>query len=910
LDEQKEILRKRFSAEYRKYYLVNLFKRRGFVRKKCENCGKYFWTLRETRRRCDDQPCSPYTFIGAPPTDKRLDYVSTWKTVERFFVGKKHASIKRYPVVSRWRPDLFFTVASIIDFQRIEGGKVVFQLPANPLVVPQMCLRFNDIPSVGVSGKHYTSFCMVGQTSIADKKGYWKDRCIDLDFELLTKSFGIEESEISFIENVWLGYGAFGYSLEYFVRGLELGNAVFTSFEGTPSKYREMKEKVVDMGAGLQRLNWITQGTLTNYDSNFAYVLDKMRQVCRVEYDEALFLRYSRLAGSLNLDDYPSISEARGVISKSLGVEESKLAQEFGSLEALYSVADHAQTLLFAIADGLLPSNSGGGYNLRVLYRRAQNFITRYRFGLTLQEVANWHIDYLSKMYPELEDHREDVSEVLNVESARYTASGERVAKIVASVSSSGQTPSTEQIVQLYDSEGVTPEQLVEAGVRVSLPENFYDQVLARHVTRKVEEEQPDFDVAKLPPTRLLFYEEGSTFDFRAKVLKVFAGRHVVLDRTAFYPRGGGQEPDHGTIEEAKVTDVRKFGEVVLHDVEGSAPRRGSLVNCRVDGTRRRRIMQVHTATHVLNGSSRQVLGPWVWQHSAFKEEDYGRLDITHFAHLTGEEVQKIEELANEVVRKNLQVNTSFMPKQEAEERYGFRIYQGGVVPTKSVRVVNIGNWDIEACGGTHTRRTGEVGLVKVTKVERIQDGVERLEFVAGESAIRYLHQVDSTLGQVVAVVEGQRENVVKAVESLKEQLEATRGREKVLRQKVVELSIQYVLSSAREVKGVKLYVGTESALGEELIIAQGQKSTESDPFLVYTNILVSGNSARLVCFVGAKAVEAGLSASQIAMMVSNLLGGSGGGSPTFAQGGGPSIEKVQSAAESVPEIVASLVRG
>jgi len=104
LDEQKDILRKRFSAEYKKYYLVDLFKRKGFVRKKCENCGKYFWTLNETRKRCDDQPCSPYTFIGNPPTEKKLDYVNTWKTVERFFVAKKHASIKRYPVVSRWRP--------------------------------------------------------------------------------------------------------------------------------------------------------------------------------------------------------------------------------------------------------------------------------------------------------------------------------------------------------------------------------------------------------------------------------------------------------------------------------------------------------------------------------------------------------------------------------------------------------------------------------------------------------------------------------------------------------------------------------------------------------------------------------------------------------------------------------------
>ena len=152
----KEILQERFSGEYQKYYLVDLFKKKGFVRKQCPSCGKHFWTLRPDRVKCDDSTCSPYTFIGDPPTKKRLDYISAWKTVERFFVKNGHTSVPRYPVVSRWRPDLFFTVASIVDFQRIEAGKVVFELPHNPLVVPQMCLRFNDIPSVGVSGKHGT----------------------------------------------------------------------------------------------------------------------------------------------------------------------------------------------------------------------------------------------------------------------------------------------------------------------------------------------------------------------------------------------------------------------------------------------------------------------------------------------------------------------------------------------------------------------------------------------------------------------------------------------------------------------------------------------------------------------------------------------------------------------------------
>jgi alanyl-tRNA synthetase len=263
LNEKKEALKRKFSADYKRYYLVDLFRREGFVRRKCENCGKYFWTLDPERTRCDDQPCSLYTFIGSPPTYKKFGYVDTWKAVESFFKKNRHTIVKRYPVVSRWRPDLYFTVASIIDFQRVEAGKVVFSLPANPLVVPQMCLRFNDVPTVGVSGKHFTSFCMIGQTALANRKGYWKDETIDLDFKLLTRTFGIKKEEVTFDEDVWMGYGAFGYSLQYNVRGLETGNAVFTAFEGSPEKYVTLKEGVVDMGAGLERLTWLSQGTPT-----------------------------------------------------------------------------------------------------------------------------------------------------------------------------------------------------------------------------------------------------------------------------------------------------------------------------------------------------------------------------------------------------------------------------------------------------------------------------------------------------------------------------------------------------------------------------------------------------------------------------------------------------------------------
>ncbi|MDG6914223.1 MAG: alanine--tRNA ligase [Nitrososphaerota archaeon] len=906
MNEKKQVLKAKFSSDYKKYYVVDLFRRKGYVRKKCESCGKHFWTLKPERTRCDDQPCSPYTFIGDPPTSRRLGYVETWKAVEAFFKKNGHAIVKRYPVVSRWRPDLYFTVASIIDFQRVEGGKVVFALPANPLVVPQMCLRFNDVPTVGVNGKHGTSFCMIGQTALANREGYWKDRTIDLDFELLTKVFGINEEDVSFDEDVWMGYGAFGYSLQYNVRGLETGNAVFTAFEGSPEKYVQLREGVVDMGAGLERLTWLSQGTPTAYDSYFAPVLKKMREENAVEYDERLFRRYSALAGEINLDEYKNLDDARVKIAKALGKDASQLTKQFGALEAMYAIADHTRSLLFAIADGMLPSNSGGGYNLRMIYRRARNFINYYKFRLSVPELVDWHIDQLRGVYPELTEHHSDVRKVLEVEESRFLSSAERVTKIVSSIASNGRELAADDLVKLYDSDGVTPEQLVEAGAKVSPPEGFYEKVQARHLTREIEQPKLEFDVRRLPPTRLWYYEEGAPLDFTAKVLRVFQGGYVVLDRTVFYPRGGGQEPDRGTLGGAKVADIEKYGDVVIHKVEGKAPKAGSRVECHVDQRRRRRVTQIHTATHILNGSSREALGPWVWQHSAFKEEDYGRLDITHFSRLTEAEVQRIEDLANEVVRRDLAVRSTFMPRQEAEERYGFRLYQGGVVPGKDVRVVDIGGWDIEACGGTHVRATGEVGLIKITKAERVQDGVERLEFVAGEAAIEYMHRMDSELGELSAVLNTQRENLPKVARGLLKDLEESRAREKSLGQTIVELSSTGVAAEAKSVGNAKLYVSKNPPLGEEQIIAQGQKSVSSEPSLIYITVFSTGKSARIICFVGQAAAKAGFSAVEIVRKLASALGGSGGGSQSFAQGGGPLVSKIDEASSLAQGILPS----
>jgi len=197
----------------------------------------------------------------------------------------------------------------------------------------------------------------------------------------------------------------------------------------------------------------------------------------------------------------------------------------------------------------------------------------------------------------------------------------------------------------------------------------------------------------------------------------------------------------------------------------------------------------------------------------------------------------------------------------------------------------------------THTKSTGEVGLIKITKAERVQDGVERLEFVAGEAAIEYMHRMDSELQELSTVLTTQRENLPKVARTLLADLEATRAREKALGQAMAEMSTAGIGSSAKSLKGAKLYVAKNPPMGEEQIIAQGQKSVSSDPSLIYLSLFPAGKSVRIVCFVGSAAKDAGYSASDIVKKLAPALGGSGGGSPIFAQGGGPLADRIDAAA-------------
>jgi len=880
---------KEFSSDPDKYYNVKLFQEQGFVRKSCSKCGRFFWTLDANRTLCPDDGTDTYSFIGEPPTSKRFDYTQAWKQVEEFFVKNNHTSVSRYPVVCRWRDDLYFTIASIVDFQRIMGSKVVFEFPANPLVVPQTCLRFKDLENVGVTGRHFSSFCMIGQHSVPNNQGYWKDECVDLDYRLLTDQFGIKKEEVVFVEDVWAGGGSFGPSLEYFVRGLELGNAVFTEFQGELGQHTTLDQRVIDMGAGLERFAWITMGTPTAYDCCFGPINEKLYNTIGIDSDSEVLRKYFTEIAK-EIDHYDDLNQVRRLAIKNAGITDSQLTKMITPMEGMYLIADHLRTLIFAITDGALPSNVGGGYNLRMMLRRINATVSKLNLKLNIDDLIDSHIDYLKDTYPELDEKREDVKKILKIESARYEESKVHMKKKAEKIREKG-TPTVDELITFYESDGITPEYLKEVDAITEVPSSFYSKLSDLHQSEK-KKAITELPLEQLPETETLFYKDDP-MEFEAEVIKVFDDQ-VVLDKTSFYARGGGQEPDYGSIAGFEVIDVDKHADIIVHKLKGGIPSEGDTVQCKVDVTRRSNITKNHTSTHIINTSARSVLGSWVWQHSAFKDDDHARLDITHHSSLNDEQVKQIEDAANKMIKDNYPVNIEYFDRGTAEQKYGFRIYQGGVVPVKSVRIVSIEDKDIEACGGTHVKKTGDIELIKITKTKRIQDGVVRLEFVSGPNAFDY-------------VKEQEEESKKKEQQAIaKQQLEKQRGKNKDKAREKIPVFIEKILAGesleSDEINNKGKLCFTSSGNYDDYFHQNfGKKLVANDDSAAFCGIFEAGPTIRVMIFAGEKS---GVNAGEIAKEIASILGGSGGGDAKFAQGGGKDTSKKDTAIQKAKSMI------
>jgi alanyl-tRNA synthetase len=892
----KDDLRKQFSADWEKHYKVQSLIDRGFTRKKCSACSRMFWSIGE-RDCCGDSACIGYQFIGKSPVKKKLGYVDTWKAIEKYFKKNDHGVVKPYPSVARWRDDLYFTIASISDFQPyVVNGEL--DPPHNPLIVPQVCIRFPDISNVGVTGRHYTNFVMFGQHAFNnDRTGlfYWKDEAITHDLNYL-KALGIPEKEIIFQEDVWVGGGNFGPCIEYFVGGLELGNCVFMQYEQTPSGSRELKTKVIDMGAGLERLSWITSGDLTSYESTFGPVITSMKKMAGLSIPEDLFEKYAKISGGLDEDEVDDIDAEKERIAKMLGISRKELFENLEPLHALYASADHLKTLLFSATDGMLPSNAGGGYNIRMILRRVFGFAERYSYELDYPKIIEEHASHISYIFPHLKEGVQTTCEVIDEEERKYLATKEKARLIVSNLvkkagSQSGGASDkkkahtgsigSKELMTLYKSHGIPPEYVstiaAENGIDVKLPGNFYKQVRQGEgeVVKKPEPTQKVLasDLVDYPKTETLFYSIHP--EFEARVLGVVYSDYVILDRTAFYPEGGGQISDTGSLGSAKVTYVAKKAGVVLHKVDDvSKIKVGSALKGSLDLGRRKTISRNHTVTHIVNAACRMVLGNHVWQAGAYKDEEKGHLDITHFRRLTNDEISLIEKKVNGFIMDNHLVQTEVLPRNVAEEKYGFRLYQGGAVPGATIRVVSIGNIDHQACGGTHQMigSTGEIGCFKIVKRESVQDGIERLVYKTGYPAVAYMQEQEMIIRDACSVLSVSDHELVRSVERFFKEWKEQRKQIESMSARLMQDEASRIISEFGE-KPVIRVVG----LPRDMLQKLGAEIAKSSAAACVMN-----KDGDIVCACGK---DSGFEANELLKKAVSKLGGGGGGSPRIAQG-------------------------
>ena len=911
-------------------YRLAYFEEEGFTRRQCDSCGRYFWARDESLTTCGEPPCEPYTFIGNPGFDETYTLESMRETFLSFFEAHDHQRIEPYPVAAnRWRDDVLLTQASVYDFQPLVTSGTT-PPPANPLAISQPCIRMQDIDNVGKTGRHTMAFEMMAHHAFNAREDledpeqyayqgevYWKDQTVrycDAFFE----SIGADLELITYIEDPWVGGGNAGPALEVIYEGAELATLVFMSLEQDDdgeyelkdgNRYTDMDTYIVDTGYGLERWVWVSQGTPTIYDAVYPDLIEGLLEELELGYDDEerrLLDEAARMAGRLDLEEVDDVEVARRTIADDLGVDPDELATLQRPLEYVYALADHSRALAYMLGDGIVPSNVGSGYLARMVLRRSVRLANELELELPIVELVDRQASRLGY------HNRSTIRRMVESEVDKYDDTLERgtrrVRQLADQYSERGESIPVDELIELYDSHGIQPETVAEIaderGVSVTIPDDFFAMVAERHESEEVAiEEEAGYDrVRELPETEKLYYDDQERMSFEAVVLDVFEtddGHDIVLDQTMFYPEGGGQPPDIGTLSDedstVRVTDVQSVDGVILHRADG-ALEKGSIVDGRIDQTRRRQLMRNHTATHILIDSARKELGDHIHQAGARKGVSSSRIDLEHFERIDRSDVKAIERRANAVVRRNLFVKQDWPDRHEAEAEHGFDLYQGGIPPGRHIRTIEVGD-DIQACGGTHVKRTGDIGLISINRTERVQDGVERLVFSAGSAAIERLQRREDLLIDTADVLDVSPAEVPETAERF---FEAWKDRGK----RIDELSAELATLRAGSVDEAEAI-----EFDDTKAVIQRVDGSKSDIRATANAIVdegsvavVAGDTGSGVHIVVARPEGATLDAGALVGELAGVVGGGGGGPPDFAEGGGPDVDRLEELLVSAPE--------
>lgn len=903
-------------------YQLEYFKREGFVRKICKKCGMPFWTRDPEREVCGDAPCEPYQFIGNPMfarhsvEEMREAYLS-------YFERNGHTRISRYPVAARWRDDIYLTIASIADFQPyVTGG--ICPPPANPLTISQPCIRLNDLDNVGRSGRHFTCFEMMAHHAFNtdDHPVYWKDHCVELCSGFV-ESIGGDLANLTFKENPWFGGGNAGASVEVLMGGLEVATLVFMNLSrknsGKPQvmidgkDYYEMPLRIVDTGYGLERFAWASQGTPTAYDAVFPEMIPRLLNAAGMEdrLDNPEFAHIlgmnAKFAGLMDIRG-EKLHDLRQKVADATGVSLAKLEEMIVPMENIYALCDHTRCLAYMLGDLIVPSNVREGYLARLVLRRSIRMMQEAGVDEDLGDLVVAQMEKIG--LSQFEQEPAIVREIISREVEKYDATIERGTRTVQRVGQTyvkkNQPVPLEELITLYDSHGIPVDLmgriLTETGAQFEIPDDFDSQIADMHSENEGEKPVSPLSkyadrIAGLPATRKSYYERPTDMEFEATVVDVFDD-YVILDHTLFYPAGGGQPSDTGmfvTMDAMiRVEEVVKSGDVILHKVRGPGLKRGDRVKGVVDEERRWALMRHHSGTHVILRAAKEVLGPHIHQAGSQLSTDTARLDIRHYTHITPEQLKQIEIVANRLVMENLPVMIKVESRTKAEQKFGFALYQGGVPPGKELRIVQMGA-EVQACAGTHCQSTGEIGPIKLLRLEHIQDGVERVEFAAGFAALEAMQHIQTLLNTSADTLSVQTENLPASVERFFTEWKDQRKEIERLRAKIADLELSRL--EGVMVNGTEVVIKQVDVSRKELVTVAGAVAGRG-------GIAVLLTTADGIGVVAASGVTDKVHAGQLVSAVCAELGGKGGGKENLAQGAGTDPAKIPDAIAKADDFI------
>ncbi len=941
----------------------------GHICKTCRVSGVRFWTRDESRTTCGDSTEDPYTFIGNPVIEGFPMVGRALKDAMReafldFFDKHGHTRVEPYPIIARWRDDIHLTIASIADFQpHVTSGQV--PPPANPLVISQPCIRLTDVAAVGRSGRHLSAFEMMAHHAFNRPRDndvvYWIDQCVRYCDEMLVDSLGIDPKELTYVESPWSGGGNAGPALEVIVGGLELATLVFMNLEEADDgdieikglRYREMDLQIIDTGYGLERFCWAAAGTPTIYEAIYPESVAWLKELSGFDSMasslgmavgiDSLLGELSRLAGILNIDVgtdvealYDKLVERLSETGINLSVDELKQVTE--PLSSIYAIPDHMHALCNMLGDGLVPSNSKAGYLARMLARRVCRMKDDIGSSVSLADLGAHHMDTHLDMGSFVQS-REGVLRILELEEVRYhemLRKGEAAVRTaLKSLPKDVSMAPDETLFRLAEERGLNPDMVVSIAHELgweglSVRVGFAADMAARNaqmtkVAAKAKARDSVFEVAALPVTSPDYYADTSATEFTAEVLHCaplssedveslnlssevlgVPTHAVVLDRTLFYPEGGGQLGDQGMLAQngaaANVVDTRVENGVILHLTD--APLEGGSAKGVVDWERRKQLMDHHTAVHIVGGSAREVLGPHVWQAGSNKGARYARLDITHHSRLTREALDTIEDRANEIVEANPGIEKLVMDRADADATYGFDIYQGGPPKHSQIRIIKIGDYDTQACGGTHHDEAGEVGELLIIRSSQVQDGVERLQIVAGETAREHTRRQERLLGDTSEILGVQPDDLPRTVSRFFDEWKSQQKRIESLEAEIVRLRTDGGGDAAVEKEGVRYVVMESGGDAKQMMAMLGELTRDaSTPTLAVLGSREGGGTLIVASTEGSVAAERH-NAVEILNAIAGHIGGAGGGRPTIAQGGGSKPDGIPAALDAARSLL------